>query len=235
MFLNNYSVRLICRIASTPEIKTYDNGQKKRCFFDASVNIGKTSDGEFIDRFVTLTFWGRDAEFIARYPKGHRIMVEGTEDYFVPIDRTTGSPKMITDQNGNEKIQVKPQVSVTAWLSLDPINNQNNSNNSRNTPQNNNVGNNSYQQNSGNRQGYQNNQRDYSNQQGINNQQAVPPANMPQQRKTPSQMTNPPTQPSQQYTAPPASEQPQKYQNQGGMPYDNGMAYYNDEDDDLPF
>ena len=234
MFLNTYSVRLICRIASTPEIKTYDNGQKQRCVFDASVNMGKDSNGQYIDRFVTLTFWGKDAEFVARYPKGHRIMVEGTEDYFIPLDRETGAPKMVTDQNGREKIQVKPQVSVSAWLSLDPLNTSNNGggNNNQNGNRQNggNQQNNGYQQNGNNRQGYANNQNGYGNQQGNYSQQAAPPANAPQQRNAAAPPTANAQQPTQ-YAAPPQGQT--QYQTQGGMPYDNGMAYT--DDGDLPF
>ena len=222
MFLNTYSVKLICRIASTPEIKTYDNGQKQRCVFDASVNMGKDSDGKYIDRFVTLTFWGKDAEYVARYPKGHRIMVEGTEDYFVPTDRNTGAPKMITDQNGREKIQVKPQVSVSSWLSLDPLNTSNNNGGNNQGYNQQNGGNVSYQQNSNNRQ------NGYSNQQANYSQQAAPQANVPQQRNA----TAPPTANQPNQYAPQANNQTQ-YQVQGGLPYDNGMEYT--DDGDLPF
>ena len=75
------SVRLMGNVGATPEVKSFDNGNKVAKLRLATNEKQKNAKGETIaiTHWHNLVFWGKSAEFFAKYiDKGERIAIEGT-------------------------------------------------------------------------------------------------------------------------------------------------------------
>ncbi len=93
------SVRLMGNVGATPEVKSFDNGNKVAKIRLATNEKQKNAKGESVDitYWHNLVFWGKQAELIEKYvDKGERIAVEGslTNRYY---ESKSGEKKQITE------------------------------------------------------------------------------------------------------------------------------------------
>ena len=75
------SVRLMGNVGATPEVKSFDNGNKVAKLRLATNERQKNAKGETVEitHWHNLVFWGKSAELIEKYiDKGERIAIEGT-------------------------------------------------------------------------------------------------------------------------------------------------------------
>ncbi len=75
------SVRLMGNVGTTPEVKSFDNGNKMAKMSLATNEKQKNAKGEIIEitHWHNLVFWGKQAEIVGQYfTKGVRIAIEGT-------------------------------------------------------------------------------------------------------------------------------------------------------------
>ena len=75
------SVRLMGNVGATPEVKSFDNGNKVAKLRLATNEKQKNAKGETVEitHWHNLVFWGKSAELIEKYiDKGERIAIEGT-------------------------------------------------------------------------------------------------------------------------------------------------------------
>ena len=93
------SVRLMGNVGATPEVKSFDNGNKVANVRLATNEKQKNAKGESVDitYWHSLVFWGKQAELIEKYVgKGERIAIEGSltnRSY----ESKTGEKKQITE------------------------------------------------------------------------------------------------------------------------------------------
>jgi len=93
------SVRLMGHVGATPEVKSFDNGNKVANLRLATNEKQKNAKGETVDitHWHNLVFWGKSAELIEKYiGKGERIAIEGTlaNRYY---ETKTGEKRQITE------------------------------------------------------------------------------------------------------------------------------------------
>ena len=75
------SVRLMGHVGATPEVKSFENGNKVANLRLATKEKQKNANGETIaiTHWHNLVFWGKGAELIEKYiSKGERIAIEGS-------------------------------------------------------------------------------------------------------------------------------------------------------------
>ncbi len=93
------SVRLMGHVGATPEVKSFDNGNKVAKVKLATNEKQKNAKGETVDitYWHSLVFWGKQAELIEKYiSKGERLPIEGTltnRSY----ETKTGEKKQVTE------------------------------------------------------------------------------------------------------------------------------------------
>ncbi|MDI1232798.1 MAG: single-stranded DNA-binding protein [bacterium] len=93
------SVRLMGHVGATPEVKSFDNGNKVAKVKLATNEKQKNAKGETVDitYWHSLVFWGKQAELIEKYiSKGERLAIEGTltnRSY----ETKTGEKKQVTE------------------------------------------------------------------------------------------------------------------------------------------
>ncbi|HEY9560923.1 MAG TPA: single-stranded DNA-binding protein [Anseongella sp.] len=74
------SVRLMGRLGSDPEIKTFDSGRKMTRVSLATNEVYRSADGEKITdtQWHSLVFWAQHAEIAEKYlQKGKELAIEG--------------------------------------------------------------------------------------------------------------------------------------------------------------
>ncbi len=93
------SVRLMGNVGATPEVKSFDNGNKVAKLRLATNEKQKNAKGETVEitHWHNLVFWGKSAELIEKYiDKGERIAIEGTlANRF--YETKTGDKRQITE------------------------------------------------------------------------------------------------------------------------------------------
>ena len=93
------SVRLMGNVGATPEVKSFDNGNKVAKLRLATNEKQKNAKGETVEitHWHNLVFWGKSAELIEKYiDKGERIAIEGTlANRF--YETKTGEKRQITE------------------------------------------------------------------------------------------------------------------------------------------
>ena len=75
------SVRLIGNVGNTPEVKSFENGNKVAKLSIATNDRQKNAAGEYVEitYWHNLVFWGKQAEIIEKYvDKGEKLAIEGT-------------------------------------------------------------------------------------------------------------------------------------------------------------
>jgi len=75
------SVRLIGNVGNTPEVKSFENGNKVAKLRIATNDRQKNAAGEWVEitYWHNLVFWGKQAEIIEKYvDKGEKLAIEGT-------------------------------------------------------------------------------------------------------------------------------------------------------------
>ena len=98
------SVRLIGNVGNTPEVKSFDNGNKMARLRIATNDRQKNAKGEVIEitYWHSLVVWGKQAEIIEKYvDKGEKLAIEGTlvnREY----QNEKGEKKFITEIRVNE-------------------------------------------------------------------------------------------------------------------------------------
>jgi single-strand DNA-binding protein len=86
-------------VGATPEVKSFDNGNKVAKLRLATNEKQKNAKGETVDitHWHNLVFWGKSAELIEKYiDKGERLAIEGTlaNRYY---ETKTGEKRQITE------------------------------------------------------------------------------------------------------------------------------------------
>lgn len=98
------SVRLIGNVGATPEVKSFDNGNKMARLRIATNDRQKNAKGEVVEitYWHSLVVWGKQAEIIEKYvDKGEKLAIEGTlvnREY----QNEKGEKKFITEIRVNE-------------------------------------------------------------------------------------------------------------------------------------
>ena len=98
------SVRLIGNVGATPEVKSFDNGNKVARLRIATNDRQKNAKGEVVEitYWHSLVVWGKQAEIIEKYvDKGEKLAIEGTlvnREYL----NDKGEKKFITEIRVNE-------------------------------------------------------------------------------------------------------------------------------------
>jgi single-strand DNA-binding protein len=110
------SVRLMGNVGATPQVKSFDNGNKMAKVRLATNENQKNAKGESVKvtHWHNLVFWGRQAELIEKYiGKGERIAVEGSltnRSY----ESKTGEKKQITEVRVDEIQFISNRRPITA-------------------------------------------------------------------------------------------------------------------------
>lgn len=98
------SVRLIGNVGATPEVKSFNNGNKVARLRIATNDRQKNAKGEVVEitYWHSLVVWGKQAEIIEKYvDKGEKLAIEGTlvnREYL----NDKGEKKFITEIRVNE-------------------------------------------------------------------------------------------------------------------------------------
>lgn len=98
------SVRLMGNVGATPEVKSFENGNKMAKIRLATNEKQKNAKGESVEitHWHNLVFWGKQAELIEKYVgKGERIAIEGSLINRV-YETKTGEKKQITEVKVDE-------------------------------------------------------------------------------------------------------------------------------------
>ncbi len=93
------SVRLMGNVGATPEVKSFENGNKMAKIRLATNEKQKNAKGESVEitHWHNLVFWGKQAELIEKYvTKGERIAIEGSLTNRI-YETKTGEKKYITE------------------------------------------------------------------------------------------------------------------------------------------